>query len=174
MNAPPVIRFLDRTTPPHISTLILLAGLSAMVMNIFLPSLPQMAEHFGTDYAVMQLSVPLFLFCSGILQLFIGPISDNLGRRKVMMGGLVLFIGATLGCIYAPNATVFLIFRIGQAIIATAMVLSRAVIRDLYSQDQSASMMGYVTMGVALVPMISPAIGGAQLNRFLTGPSRFG
>ncbi|MBM1310880.1 multidrug effflux MFS transporter [Sulfitobacter mediterraneus] len=161
MNAPPVIRFLDRTTPPHISTLILLAGLSAMVMNIFLPSLPYMAEYFGTDYAVMQLSVPLFLFCSGILQLFIGPISDNLGRRKVMMGGLVLFIGATLGCIYAPNATVFLIFRIGQAIIATAMVLSRAVIRDLYSQDQSASMMGYVTMGVALVPMISPAIGGA-------------
>lgn len=161
MNATPAVRFLDRTTPPHITTLILLAGLSAMVMNIFLPSLPEMAEYFGTDYAVMQLSVPLFLFCSGILQLFIGPISDNLGRRKVMMGGLVLFIFATLGCIFAPNATVFLFFRVGQAIIATAMVLSRAVIRDLYTQDQSASMMGYVTMGVALVPMISPAIGGA-------------
>ncbi|MFT6675266.1 MAG: DHA1 family bicyclomycin/chloramphenicol resistance-like MFS transporter [Sulfitobacter sp.] len=161
MNSTPVVRFFDRTTPPHIATLILLAGLSAMVMNIFLPSLPQMAEYFGTDYAIMQLSVPLFLLCSAILQLFIGPISDNLGRRKVMIGGLILFIAATLGCIFAPNTAVFLAFRVGQAVIATAMVLSRAVIRDLYTQDQSASMMGYVTMGVALVPMISPAIGGA-------------
>jgi DHA1 family bicyclomycin/chloramphenicol resistance-like MFS transporter len=76
MNAPspsvPVIRFLDRSTPPHVSTLILLAGLSALVMNIFLPSLPHMAEYFGTEYAVMQLSVPLYLLCSAIMQLFIG------------------------------------------------------------------------------------------------------
>lgn len=156
-----IIRFLDRTTPPHVSTLILLAGLSAMVMNIFLPSLPDMAAYFETDYAVMQLSVPLYLLCSAILQLFIGPISDNLGRRKVMVAGLAMFLVATLGCIYAPNATVFLIFRITQAFVAVAMVLSRAVIRDLYSQEQSASMIGYVTMGMALVPMIAPAVGGA-------------
>tara|TARA_R110002110_G_scaffold20396_10_gene82897 strand:+ start:1482 stop:2717 length:1236 start_codon:yes stop_codon:yes gene_type:complete len=157
----PTIRYLDRTTPPHLSTLIVLAGLSAMVMNIFLPSLPDMAAYFDTEYAVMQLSVPLYLLCSAILQLFIGPISDNLGRRKVMIAGLALFLIATLGCIFAPNATVFLFFRIAQAIVAVAMVLSRAVIRDLYTQDQSASMIGYVTMGMALVPMIAPAIGGA-------------
>ncbi len=160
------VRFLDRTTPPHIATLILLSGLSAMVMNIFLPSLPQMAEFFDTDYGVMQLSVPLYLLCSAVMQLFIGPISDNLGRRKVMLWGLALFMLATLGCIYAPNATLFLVFRIGQAVIATAMVLSRAVIRDLYTQEQSASMIGYVTMGVALVPMISPAMGGVLQEFF--------
>jgi DHA1 family bicyclomycin/chloramphenicol resistance-like MFS transporter len=165
MNAPspsvPVIRFLDRSTPPHVSTLILLAGLSALVMNIFLPSLPHMAEYFGTEYAVMQLSVPLYLLCSAIMQLFIGPISDNLGRRPVMIAGLILFMLATLGCIYAPTTTVFLIFRVAQAVIATAMVLSRAVLRDLYTQDQAASKIGYVTMGMALVPMIAPAVGGA-------------
>ena len=160
MNAFPRVRFLDRTTPPHIATLILLAGLSAMAMNVFLPSLPGMAQHFNTDYSVMQLSVPLYLFFSGILQLFIGPISDNLGRRRVMIWGVVLFLIATLACVLSPNATVFLFFRMCQAVIATGMVLSRAVIRDLYSQDQSASMIGYVTMGMALVPMISPAIGG--------------
>jgi DHA1 family bicyclomycin/chloramphenicol resistance-like MFS transporter len=165
-NSQPVIRFLDRTTPPHVSTLILLAGLSAMVMNIFLPSLPQMAEYFDTSYAVMQLSVPLYLFCSAILQLFIGPISDNLGRRRVMIWGISLFLLATLGCIFAPNATVFLLFRVSQAVIATAMVLSRAIIRDLYSQEQSASVIGYVTMGMALVPMISPAIGGTLEELF--------
>ena len=55
------IRFMDRTTPPHIFTLIVLAGMSAMVMNMFLPSLPQMAKHFGVADGVMALSVPLFL-----------------------------------------------------------------------------------------------------------------
>lgn len=162
----PVIRFLDRTTPPHVSTLILLAGLSAMAMNIFLPSLPAMAEHFGTSYAVVQLSVPVYLFCSAVLQLFIGPISDNLGRRRVMIWGLALFLLTTLGCIYAPNATFFLIMRVAQAVVAVAMVLSRAVIRDLYSQDRSASMIGYVTMGMALVPMVAPAAGGGLEQLF--------
>ena len=152
---------MDRHSPPHVSTLILLAGLSALVMNIFLPSLPHMAEYFGTSYAVMQLSVPLYLLASAILQLFIGPLSDNLGRRKVMLWSLVLFILATLGCILAPTTGVFLFFRVAQAIIATAMVLSRAVLRDLYTQDQAASKIGYVTMGTALVPMVAPAIGGA-------------
>ena len=135
--------------------------MSALVMNIFLPSLPHMAEYFGTSYAVMQLSVPLYLLASAILQLFIGPLSDNLGRRKVMLWSLVLFILATLGCILAPTTGVFLFFRVAQAIIATAMVLSRAVLRDLYTQDQAASKIGYVTMGTALVPMVAPAIGGA-------------
>jgi DHA1 family bicyclomycin/chloramphenicol resistance-like MFS transporter len=157
----PEIRFMDRGTPPTVFTLILLAGLSALVMNIFLPSLPQMAEYFDTSYATMQLTVPLYLLFSAVIQLFIGPISDNLGRRPVMIGGLVLFMLATLGCIFAPNTTVFLIFRIAQAVIATAMVLSRAVLRDLYTQDQAASKIGYVTMGMALVPMIAPAVGGA-------------
>ena len=156
----PRIRFLDRTTPPHIVTLILLASMSAIVMNTFLPSLPQMTTYFGTTPAVMQLAVPFFLFGSAIMQLFIGPISDKFGRRKVMLLGLALFLGATLGCILAPNVTVFLFFRVGQAVIATAMVLSRAVIRDLYTQEHSASMIGYVTMGMAVVPMLSPGVGG--------------
>jgi len=160
MDTPPKVRFLDRSTPPHIATLILLAGVSAMAMNMFLPSLPNMAAYFETDYSVMQLSVALYLAMSAVMQTVIGPISDNLGRRKVLMWGIGLFMLATLGCIYAPNAQVFLVFRMSQAIVAVAMVLSRAVIRDLYDQDHSASMIGYVTMGMAVVPMVSPGLGG--------------
>ena len=160
MNTRPAIRFLDRSTPPHIATLILLAGMSAMVMNVYLPSLPHMATHFDTTYGVVQLSVALYLMCSAVLQLVIGPVSDNIGRRPVLLGGMALFLVATVGCIYAPNVTVFLIFRMAQAIAAVSMVLSRAIIRDLYTQEQSASMIGYVTMGMAVAPMISPAIGG--------------
>jgi len=153
--------FLNRTRPPHIITLALLSGLSALAINLYLPSLPNMAAHFQTEYRVMQLSVALYLGASGILQILIGPIADMAGRRPVLLWGLVLFLLATLGCIYAPSAQAFLIFRMLQAVVAVCMVLSRAAVRDLFSQNQAASMMGYVTMGMALVPMISPTIGGA-------------
>ncbi|WP_298861113.1 multidrug effflux MFS transporter [uncultured Sulfitobacter sp.] len=150
----------SRTSPPHILTLILLAGMSACVMNMFLPSLPAMAAHFETDYAVMQLSVAIYLGFSAILQIFVGPISDKYGRRPVVLWGLGIFMLATLGCIFATSIEMFLTFRMAQAAIATSMVLSRAAVRDMYAQDQAASMIGYVTMGMAVVPMISPAIGG--------------
>ena len=150
----------DRRSPPHILTLIVLSGMSACVMNMFLPSLPAMAAHFETEYGVMQLSVAVYLGFSAILQIFMGPLSDKLGRRPVILWGLGIFMAATVGCIYAPNIEVFLIFRMMQAAVATAMVLSRAAVRDMYTQDQSASMMGYVTMGMAVVPMVSPALGG--------------
>jgi DHA1 family bicyclomycin/chloramphenicol resistance-like MFS transporter len=166
MQDPIPVRYLDRSTAPHVTTLILLAGISAMAMNIFLPSLPGMAAHFAVDYSVMQLSVATYLAMSAVLQILIGPISDKFGRRPVILWGVILFCVATVGCLLAPNATVFLIFRSLQAVVAVAMVLSRAVVRDMYAQDRAASMIGYVTMGMAVVPMIAPAIGGVLEDAF--------
>ncbi|MCE8456028.1 multidrug effflux MFS transporter, partial [Rhodovulum sulfidophilum] len=160
MSTHPRVRFLDRTTPPHVITLVALAGLPALTINIFLPSLPNMAVHFDTDYAVMQLSVATYLAANAVMQLFVGPISDRYGRRPVLLISTVLFLLATLGCIFAPSAEAFLGFRMAQAVVVTAMVLSRAVVRDMVADTQAASMIGYVTMGMALVPMIGPSIGG--------------
>ncbi|QIE41898.1 multidrug effflux MFS transporter [Rhodobacteraceae bacterium SC52] len=160
MQHPPLVRFLDRTTPPHIVTLVLLAGLSAATMNIFLPSLPSMATHFDSDYRVLQLSVTLYLAVNAILQIFIGPLSDRLGRRPVLLGAFALFILFTIGILFAPTVEIFLLLRMGQSAVVAGMVLSRAIVRDMVPQDQAASMIGYVTMGMALVPMISPVIGG--------------
>ncbi len=160
MNDFPRARYLDRATPPHISTLILLAGISALAMNIFLPSLPGMAAYFETEYRLMQLSVAIYLAMNAFLQILIGPISDKYGRRKVILYALVLFLLATLGCLLATNAAIFLFFRMMQAAVAAAMVLSRAVVRDITTQDRAASMIGYVTMGMTVVPMVGPAIGG--------------
>ncbi|MDU8913249.1 multidrug effflux MFS transporter [Aestuariicoccus sp. MJ-SS9] len=166
MQNAPVVRFLDRSTPPHIVTLILLAGLSALAMNIFLPSLPNMTAYFDTEYRLMQLSVAVYLGVNAVLQVLIGPISDKLGRRPVILGGLGLFMLATLGCLFAADAYTFLAFRMAQAVIVTSMVLSRAVVRDMVPQEQAASMIGYVTMGMAVVPMIGPAIGGVLDEHF--------
>lgn len=160
MSAPPRVRFLDRSTPPHIFTLILLTGLATLAMNIFLPSLPNMAAYFQTDYRVMQLSVALYLLVNGVLQLIVGPLSDRFGRRPVILWGCGLFLVATLGTLVAPTVEIFLFFRMCQAVIVAALVLARAVVRDMVPEAQAASMIGYVTMGMAVVPMVGPAIGG--------------
>ncbi|WP_212525355.1 multidrug effflux MFS transporter [Actibacterium sp. MT2.3-13A] len=160
MTSRPAVRFLDRSTPPHILTLVLLAGISALSMNIFLPSLPNMTAYFHTDYRLMQLSVALYLAVNAALQIVIGPISDRYGRRPVILWSAAAFLAMTLGCILAPTAEVFLAFRMAQAVIVTGMVLSRAVVRDMVPQEEAASMIGYVTMGMALVPMVGPTVGG--------------
>lgn len=153
-------KFLDRNTAPHITTLIILSALPALSMTLFLPSLPNMTEYFQTDYRVIQLSVATYLLFNAVLQVVVGPISDFYGRRTIVLWSIVLFLIATLGCMFAPTVEIFLFFRMCQAVIVTGMVLSRAIVRDLYPVREAASMIGYVTMGMAVAPMLGPMIGG--------------
>jgi DHA1 family bicyclomycin/chloramphenicol resistance-like MFS transporter len=154
-------RWLDNTTPPHIVTLVVMAATSALAMNIFLPSLPAIAVYFDTEYRIAQLMVPVFLTATAILQLFIGPMSDRFGRRPVLLGAYGVFIVSTLVSIFAPTIEVLLVCRVFQAFSAAGMVLSRAVVRDMVDHiDDAASRIGYVTMGMSLVPMVAPTIGG--------------
>ena len=152
--------YLNNSTPPHILTLVLLAGMAALSMNIFLPSLPGMTAYFNTTYAIMNLSISMYLAFTALLQLFIGPISDRVGRRPVVLVSFVIFFIATIGCLLSTSIEVFLFFRMLQAFIVTGMVLSRAIVRDIVEDKKAASMIGYVTMGMAIVPMFAPAIGG--------------
>ncbi|MFW5678274.1 MAG: multidrug effflux MFS transporter [Rhodosalinus sp.] len=160
MSDLPQVRLLDKTSPPHIATLILLSGLQAMAMNIFLPSLPSMGAHFGTTAAIMGLSVGAYLATSAVIQVLIGPVADNIGRRPVILGSLVVFCLGTLGCIYAPNLTVFMLCRMVQAVAVVGMVMGRAVVRDMVPMEEAGSRIAYVTMGMAVVPMLAPALGG--------------
>ncbi|SET13233.1 multidrug effflux MFS transporter [Paracoccus homiensis] len=153
-------------TAPHMMTLVALSGVSALSMNVFLPSLPGMARDFGVDYAVMQLSVSAYIGASAVLQLLAGPISDRIGRRPVVLGSLAIFLLATIGALMAPTAGMFLLFRLIQAAVAACMLVSRAVVRDMYEGDRAASMIGYVTMGMAVVPMMAPVIGGVVDEAF--------
>jgi MFS transporter, DHA1 family, multidrug resistance protein len=152
---------MNRTTPPHIGTLIAIAGLAALSLNIFLPSLAAMALQFGVTYAQMQLTVSAYIATTAVIQMFIGPVSDRLGRRPVLLGSITVFILATTGAILTRDFTIFFICRLLQASIASGFALSRAVVRDMVPADQAASMIGYVTMGMSVVPMIGPVIGGA-------------
>jgi len=145
---------------PDVFTLVALAGIGAMAMNIYLPSMPAMVSYFETSPAKVQLTVSLFLAFNAVFQLVIGPLSDRYGRRPIMLSGLVIFCFASLACLLAPTIESFLVARVFQAAVVTGMILSRAAVRDMFSTDKAASMIGYVTMGMAIVPMFAPALGG--------------
>lgn len=135
-------------------------------MNIFLPSLPAMAKSFDVTYATATLSVTLFLAMNAVFQLFVGPLSDRYGRRPIVLWSLVIFCISSFGCILATSFEVFLICRLLQAVVVAGLVLSRASIRDVHTQDRAASVLGYTTMGMAVLPLIGPAVGGGLEVQF--------
>lgn len=152
--------FLNRRLPPHTLTLVVATSVSALATNIFLPSLPGIARYFDADYAVAQLTVSLYLTATAMLQLAIGPASDRFGRRPVMLICLIIFLIGTLVALWAPIIEILLAARILQSFSVAGMVLARAIVRDTVEADEAASRIGYITMGMAVVPMIAPAIGG--------------
>jgi len=155
------VRFLNRSTPPHIFTLILLASISALTMNIFLPSLPNIASDLNSSTNLLGLSVGIYLASSAVLQLIIGPFSDQFGRRPLILWSLIIFCLSTIATVFVTSTAQFLLLRVFQAISASCMVLARAIVRDTTeSIEKAGSKIAYVTMGMALVPMVGPAIGG--------------
>ncbi|MDG1211331.1 MAG: multidrug effflux MFS transporter [Paracoccaceae bacterium] len=154
--------FADKKTPPVLITLILVTSISVLTMNAFIPSLPALADDLGSSYAFMQIAVSGYLLMTAFMQLLIGPLSDRYGRRPVILISLVIFILASLGCIIAEDGETFMIFRMCQAAVASGMVLSRTIVRDLLEPNEAASMIGYMTAAMALVPMFGPMYGGAM------------
>jgi len=166
MSSLPNVRYFDRRTPPHITTLVVIVATSALPINIFLASLPAMADYYDTPYSLIQFTVTGYLALTGLAQLFIGPISDRFGRRPVMLAALILFILASLGAATAPTFEIFMVFRCLQAVMVTGHVIARASVRDLVAREKAASVLGYVTMGMALAPMLAPPIGGFLSDLF--------
>jgi len=146
---------------PSLAILIAMAAISPLAMNISMPSMPGMVSVFDTSAAMVQLTLSLFLVAISLSQLLIGPLSDFFGRRPVLLASMALFVLASVACRFAPDIEALIAARILQGASGCAgLVLARTIVRDLYSRDKSASMIGYVTMGMAVAPMVGPAIGG--------------
>ncbi len=141
--------------------LILVSTIQPMALNMYVPAMAAMQGDLSTTAALIQATLWAFLAATAFAQLVIGPLSDIYGRRPVLIGGALVFTFGTLVCIAAPNVEVLIAGRIIQGAGGCAgLALSRAIIRDIHGTRTSASMIGYVTMGMALAPLISPAIGG--------------
>lgn len=148
------------TTPPHLFTLVLLTGVSILTLNMFLPSLPQMADDFGVSYGLIAMSIGAYLGMTAVLQIIMGPLSDRYGRRPILLAGLAIFTLASIGCVLATDIWTFLIFRMFQGTVIACASVTRAVVRDVHSARESASKIGYISMAMAAAPMLGPSIGG--------------
>lgn len=156
-----------RSTPeakPPVRLFVLLIAISAigpLSLNIVMPALPGIAAALRTDFASVQLILSFYLICMAVSQLALGPLSDRFGRRPVLIGGLVLAVITSFAAMLATTISTLVVARGLQAFGASAgIVIGRAIIRDLYQRDQAASMIGWVTMVIMVVPMIVPWVGG--------------
>ena len=152
--------FFAATSPPRFFTLVLLSGLSVLSLNMFVPSLSNIADEFQSDYTLVNLSIAGYAAVNAVLQLIIGPMSDRFGRRPVLLAGMAIFILASLGCMLATDIWMFLMFRLLQGAVISGVVLSGVVIRDMMSARQAASLMGYLATAWAVAPMLGPVLGG--------------
>ncbi len=152
------------SAPPPKPSLLILVAISAigpLALNMFVPSMPGLQRYFGVDYATAQLTLTLYLIGMAGCQVFYGPLSDKLGRRPVLLGGLALFVVASTVAALAPTIEILIAARLAQAVGGAAgIVLSRAIVRDLYGREKAASVIGYITVAWAVAPMLAPGVGG--------------
>ncbi len=147
-------------TPPSLITLVLMTVLGIVSINMFLPSLANMATGFDISYARASLAISLFMLITAGLQLLIGPLSDLYGRRPILLWSLALFTAASLGTALAPDFTSFMVFRILQTSVIAGNVLSRAIVRDTSPPNEATSRLATIGMAIALGPMVAPVVGG--------------
>lgn len=147
-------------TPPHLITLILLTGFSPLSLNMFLPSMASIAVDLETDYGTVTWAVSGYLAITAGIQLIIGPLSDRIGRRPVLLGALLVFAFASIGCTLAARVDSFLICRMLQGGIIAGYAMSLAIVRDTRTEREAVSLIGYIGMAMAIAPMIGPMLGG--------------
>ena len=150
-----------------IVVLAVITALGPMAMQIILPVLPVMQVAFDVPAATVQYALSLALFTIAFSTLIYGPASDRYGRRPVLVVGLVIFVMGSGIAAIAPSIEIVILGRIIQAVGGAAgMVLSRAIIRDLFDRDTAARLMAYMITALVVAPMISPLIGGLLNDAF--------
>lgn len=164
MNEDPLARARRRATDRLWLFVLVMALVNAagpFSMQIVGPALPAIAVAFTVSHEAAQLVLSLSLVAIALATLLWGPAGDRWGRRPVMIAGLAMFaLGSVIGAL-APSLTVLVIGRVLQAAGAAAgMVMSRAMVRDLFERERAAQILAYVVTTQVVAPMLAPAIGG--------------
>ena len=142
----------------------LLVALGPLTIDMYLPALPKIAEELSVTSSVAQLTLTGTLAGLALGQLIIGPLSDSLGRRKPLFGGIVLHMIASLVCMFAPNIAVLGVARGLQGMGAAAgMVVAIAVVGDLYKDNVAATVMSRLMLVLGVAPVLAPSLGAAVL-----------
>ncbi len=138
-----------------------LLALGPLTMEMYVPALPVVASAFGADAGLTQLTVSVYLAGFAIGQLVSGPLVDVFGRRPLMLAGMTLIAIASLACVVAPSMALLIVARFAQALgVSVGQVAARAVIRDRHDATDTARMLAYSTVIIALASALSPIAGG--------------
>lgn len=159
------------TSQPHISRARLAFILGGLAMfgpfsiDTVFPAFPVMASDLGVGKVAMQQTISVYLMGYAAMSLFHGPISDAIGRRKVLLAGIVLFTLASVGAALATEMGVMLGFRALQGLSAgVGLIVGRAVVRDCRDGDDAQRLMSQISMIFGIAPAIAPVIGGVILG----------
>jgi len=141
--------------------LIMASAVSILSTDLYTPSLPHLQSVFQTDAGRVQLTITLNLIAYALAQLIYGPLSDRIGRRPVLLAGMVGFALATAGCAAATSIDALILARVVQGLTACAeAVVAYAIIRELYDQAGAVRILATYGMAIALAPAVGPIIGG--------------
>ena len=160
-----------RTEAPSELRLILVLGILAAIgplsIDMYLPSFPEIARTLGTSVAAVQLSLSSYLAGLAAGQIAYGPLADRFGRRRPLIGGLALYLAGSALCAVAPSLEVLIAARFLQALGGCAgMVISRAVVRDLFDPQASARLFSSLMLVMGAAPILAPLLGGQLLTIF--------
>ena len=154
-------------TPPRpanwliLLILIGLSGVSILSTDLYTPSLPDMPDLLATTPQVVQLTLSLNLAAYAICQLFYGPIADRVGRRPLLLVGIIGFLLSSIACALAPTVEFLIAARIAQGIFASAeAVVTMLLVRELFAGEAGTKAMGFFGMGLGAFPALGPLIGG--------------
>jgi DHA1 family bicyclomycin/chloramphenicol resistance-like MFS transporter len=141
-----------------------LVALGPLTIDMYLPALPGIADELGVTSSIAQLTLTGTLAGLALGQLIVGPLSDSLGRRRPLIGGIVLHMVASLLCMLAPNITVLGLARGLQGMgAAAATVVAIAVVGDLFSGRTAATVMSRLMLVLGVAPVLAPSLGAAVL-----------
>jgi len=144
-----------------VTLLALLLGTQPIATDLYLPTLPGLAAELKSPMGSTQATLSALLFAFGFSQLLLGPMADRFGRRPVLLGGLAIFVLASIGSVLAADIGALVAWRALQGVgMAAAVVCARAMVRDLYAPADGARIMSKALTGLGLIALASPLLGG--------------
>ena len=151
-------------TPLLLALLALLSAFTPLSIDMYLPALPVIAVDLHGTVGDIQLTLSSFMIAFGVGQIFYGPAGDRFGRRPVILSGIVIYIGTTVGCAFAGEAGQLVLLRFLEGLAACgSVVLARTMVRDLAEREQAARAMSLIMACSSLAPMVAPLIGSQVL-----------
>lgn len=162
---PPGSAGTSAVTPVLIAVLAFVGAIGPLSIDMYLPGFPELADDFGTGASTIQVTLTAFLLGAATGQFLLGPLSDQWGRRRLLVGGLVLAAAAGVACVFAPGVWWLVVARALQGFGASAgMVLGRAVVADLTSGSEGIRVFSTLMAVQAIGPVVAPLLGGVLVG----------